>query len=244
MRLNSPGESRWYLAAAALLASLPASAQSEWNLRFEPYVWGTSINGDLAIGSEIHEADVSFSDILDVLSGAALLHFEAVRDDGTGYFADLVWLGVERDTEVEGSGQASSAEFDTLILEGGFQRGFAGSEFALEFGLRYWDFDLSLNSPPTFTAQSDWVDGFVGGRRTAAVGQKWTSTVRFNIGGGGADFTYGLDLSYALALEHDNALLVGYKLLAFDRDDASTPSGLPLAADNVIHGLTIGFRFD
>ena len=77
---------------AALFASSASAQGLDW--RVTPYLWGSSIKGDIALGPIGRDVDVEFSDLLNVLSGAALLHVEAQSDNHV-VFGDLVWLAME-----------------------------------------------------------------------------------------------------------------------------------------------------
>ena len=95
----------------AALSASPAAAE-DWDWRITPYVWGTSIDGDIALGNVSRDVDVEFSEILDVLSGTALVHVEAEKGDHV-LFGDLVWLAVEPEDEIAtigGVAEVSSAE--------------------------------------------------------------------------------------------------------------------------------------
>ena len=89
--------------------------------RVTPYLWGASIEGDIALGPVARDVDVEFSDLLNVLSGAALLHVEAQSDNHI-VFGDLVWLAMEPEEEIATIGGVAEAELDTTIIELGYAR--------------------------------------------------------------------------------------------------------------------------
>ena len=60
---------------AALLASSASAQGLDW--RVTPFLWGLGIDGDIGLGPVSRPVDVEFSDVLNVLHGAALLHVEA-----------------------------------------------------------------------------------------------------------------------------------------------------------------------
>jgi hypothetical protein len=230
-----------FVMGAAALGASPVSAQGvDW--RVTPYLWGAGIDGEIALGSVARDVDVEFSDLVNVLSGAMLLHVEAQTDDHI-VFGDLVWLAVEPEDEIATIGGVAEAELDTTIIELGYARD--ADAFGLEVGLRYWDFDIEID--PALAAgivRSDsWTDVFGGFRNTRELGESWTLTTRANAGAGGADLTLGLQMDFARRLSGGNAIVAGFKLLDIDYEESSV-RGIPFVLDTTFFGATIGFTFD
>jgi hypothetical protein len=230
------------LLGAALLLATPLASAQEWDWSVTPYLWASGIEGDAGVGPIQGDLSVSFGDIVDVLSGAALLHVEA-KTETQGYFGDLVYLSVKPDPKTTSTGGSTQAELDTTIVELGYLR--QTSRIGLEFGIRYWDFDLEIDPTtlPTVQGESDWVDGFVGIRTVREINDKWTFTTRANVGAGGTDFTYGIGLVFGRKLESGSQFVVGLKLLDIDYDD-TTANGRPFSLDTMFVGGTIGYSFD
>jgi hypothetical protein len=234
-------KTRLHLASVvALFFAWPAAAQ-EWDWSVTPYVWGTGIQGDMALGALARDVDVEFSEILDVLSGTALFHVEAARGEHI-LFGDLVWLQLEPDDGIATIGGVAQAELDSTIIELGYARDREGLGF--EVGLRYWDLDMEIDPAllPGFSGGDRWTDVFGGIRNTRELGQSWTMTTRANIGAGGTDLSIGLQLDFARELERGNAIVAGIKLL--DIDYESTVRGRAFLLDAMFLGATAGFRFD
>ncbi|HEY9181873.1 MAG TPA: hypothetical protein VIQ99_01660, partial [Gammaproteobacteria bacterium] len=204
---------RLLLGSTLVLAAPLASAQ-EWDWTLTPYLWASGIDGDASVGPVQADLSVNFGDIVDVLAGAALMHVEAQTDDH-GYFGDLVYLATEIDEE------RVRTELDTTIVELGYLR--RTSRIGLEFGIRYWDFDLEIDPTtlPTAQGESDWVDGFVGIRSVRELGDKWNLTTRANIGAGGTDFTYGVGVIFGREIGSSGQFVAGLKLLDIDYEDTT-----------------------
>jgi hypothetical protein len=221
--------------AAGILAAGPARAQDDWDLSFAPYLWATGIDGEASLGPVTGDLDLDFGDILDVLDGALLGHFEARRSD-MGVFVDFIYLATEPTDQVE---------FDTIILETGYlnstpkQNGLSG----WEIGFRYWDFELELT--PSLIAPIEgsktWSDAFIGYRREKTMGENWRSVVRANAGAGGSDLTWAVDLTYLYDFDNDNSLALGLKWIDVDYEQES---GQPFGIDANFFGATIGYVFD
>jgi hypothetical protein len=223
-----------------LLASHVSAQGVDW--RVTPYLWGAGIGGDIALGPVGRDVDVEFSDLVNVLSGAALLHVEAQSDEHV-IFGDLVWLAVEPEEELATIGGVAEAELDTTIIELGYARD--ADAFGLEVGLRYWDLDIEIDPAliDGIVRGDSWADVFGGVRRTRELGSRWTLTTRANLGAGGSDLAVGFQMDFARELERGNAIVAGFKLLDIDYEEASV-RGIPFVLDTTFFGATVGFTFD
>lgn len=225
----------------AVLFASPAAGQG-WDWRVTPYLWGLSIQGDVALGSVAREVDVEFSDVLNVLSGAALLHVEAEKD-GRVVFGDLAWLAVEPEEEIATIGGVAEAELDSTIIELGYAS--AANALGFELGLRYLDLDLEID--PALAAGvrrgDSWTDVFGGIRNTRDLGSSWTMTTRANLGAGGSDLAIGLQIDFARELERGNAIVAGVRIIDIDYEQDNV-RGIPFVLDTTFLGATVGFMFD
>ena len=69
--------------------------------------------------------------------------------------------------------------------------------------------------------------------------ENWRSVVRGNIGAGGTDLTWGLDLTYLLDFDNGNSFAVGLKWLDIDFEKENN-----FGIDAHFFGATIGYNFD
>jgi hypothetical protein len=225
---------------AGVFAASAAAQEVDW--RLTPYFWGTSIDGELGLGAVRRDVDLEFSDILNVLSGAALMHVEAQTGDHIA-FGDLAWFAVEPEDEIATIGGVAEAELDAMILELGYARAAEGIGF--EVGLRYWDIDAEID--PALAAGirrgDSWVDAFGGIRSKRELGDNWDVTTRINVGAGGSDLNIGIQMDFARELEGGNAIVAGFKLLDLDYEEDNV-RGIPLVVDLTFVGATFGFMFD
>jgi hypothetical protein len=236
-----PMYSKLFLGSTLILAAPLATAQ-EWDWSVTPYLWAIGIEGDAGLGPIQTDVSASFSELADVLAGAALVHVE-VQNDDYGYFGDVAYMSLEPDPKTGNVGGQIETQLDTLIVEMGYLR--KGSRAGLEFGIRYLDFDMELRPTtlPTVQRETDWVDGFVGVRTTYELNDKWNFTTRANIGAGGSDLTYNIGLTFGRELESGSQFVAGFKLLDIDYADASV-DGIPFSLDTMFLGGTIGYMFD
>jgi hypothetical protein len=203
---------------AALLASPAAGQDLDW--RVTPYLWGSAIEGDIALGQLSRDVDVEFSELVNVLAGAALVHVEVARDDNV-LFGDLVWLSVEPEEEIATVGGVAEAELESMILEVGYAHERDG--FGLELGLRHWELDMEIDPAQLAAVErgDSWTDLFAGFRNARELGDKWTVTTRGNIGAGGADLALGFQIDFAREVGTGSAVVAGLKVLDIDYEDTN-----------------------
>jgi hypothetical protein len=233
---------RWLAAAGFAIVSLNAKAQDSWDWKIAPYFWSAGIEGDVALGPLSRPVNVDFGDLVDVLAGAALVHVEANRNVD-GLFADLIWMSLEPDDATASLGGTAEASFDTTIIEAGYVREL--SNMGLELGVRWWDMELEIDPAalPAVERSDDWTDFFIGIRQKTPLGENWRMTSDFNIGAGGSDFTYGINIVFGRELRSGNEFVTGVKVLGVDYSNESV-NGVPFENSTVFTGATVGYLFD
>jgi hypothetical protein len=225
----------------ASLMAVPAVAQ-QWDWKLTPYLWAAGIDGSAVVGPVTGDVSMSFSDVVDVLRGGGLVRLEAQRNRH-GFFGDLVYLRLKEEDARGTIGGSLELKLDALIAEGAyFYR--IGNQYALEIGLRYWDFETTLRPAllPEAKRANDFVDGFIGFRSVFEVSEKWDMLFRGNVGGGGSDFAAGLQIDFRRRFESGNTLDIGYRALEIDFTDGS--GLLTTGLDMTLQGLSIGYTFD
>lgn len=207
------------IASTLLLAAWPAAASDDWEFLVAPYLWGAGLEGDVTAAGIPGEVDVSFSDIVDVLDGAVLAHFEA-RREGWTILGDLSFLDVGLDLEMP----AGQIDLDQLIVEaGGAYRWRENVD--LLFGARYTDLDvtLSLAAPISLVIDGDqsWVDPFFGARWIKPLGEDWQFHLRGDIGGFGvgSDAVWQVRTGITYRFSPLFSLAFGARLLDYDFED-------------------------
>jgi len=229
------------LIALLCIAQGPVAAET-WDWNVTPYLWAAGINGDVAVGPINADISMDFEDIFNVLRGGALMRVEA-RTDRHGISGDLVYLRLKEENAKDTVGGTLEVKMDSLIVEGAYYYRW-NERFALELGMRYWDFETTLRPEvlPQVVSSSDWLDGFAGLRVEGAINEKWSWQFRGNVGAGGSDFTAGLDLDLRRGFASGNELTVGFRALDIDYGDSSRT--VPIDLDVTFSGLTIGYAFN
>ena len=219
----------------------PAAAQ-QWDWKISPYLWAAGLDGSVAVGPINADVSVSFSDVVDILRGGGLVRLEAAKDRH-GFYGDLVYLRLKEKDARDTLGGSLELKFDALIVEGAYYYR-VGSQYALEAGLRYWDFETTLRPAllPEVKRANDFVDGFIGFRSEFEMNDKWDLLFRGNVGGGGSDFAAGLQIDFRRRFTSGNTLDIGYRALDVDFEDGTglLTTGLDLS----MQGLAIGYTFD
>jgi len=176
------------------------------------------------------------------MNGGFLARVEG-RRDRHGFLADLTYLSLEQDDAATPLGGSIRLELDSLILEGAYVYHFGDRE-GVEFGLRYWDYEVALTPAllPSVSRAPDWTDVFVGLRREADIGSNWRWLGRVNLGAGGSDMTGGLQLDFRRRFANGDSLTLGYRLLDYEYEDQ--PGAVVIDLATTLHGITVGYTFE
>ena len=228
------------LVTVALFASATASAQYDWKLT--PYIWAAAIDGTTTVGPIRGRVSMSFADVLDVLRGGGLVRIEA-EGDRNGFYGDLVYLRLKEEEARDTIGGSLELKLDSFIAEGAYFHKL-NQQYALEIGVRYWDFETTLRPAllPEASRASDFVDGLIGFRSRFDVDENWDILFRANVGGGGSEYSAGLQVDFRRHYRNGNTLDIGFRALDIDYEDGSGLAEIGL--DLTLSGLSIGYTFD
>jgi hypothetical protein len=156
----------------------PVPQPSQWQFRFTPYGWMTSVNGNTTAAGHTVDIDASFFDIVEKSDSImALMGYFEARKGRFGFFTDVVWedlsFDVHRDVSrnpfarfpnvnvaIKGNAQL---DYQSTIIQSGIAYelvrwpGSVGSYTALDVmgSARYWnqEVDVSLRLTGTLTAE-------------------------------------------------------------------------------------------
>ncbi len=214
-------KARLFLLIVMFFTAQGAAVADEWDWGVTPYLWAAGIDGELSAGGIDADMSADFADIANVLQGGALLRLEGTSGQN-GIFGDVVFLALEEDEAKDTVGGTLEADLDSLIVEAGYRRSISDA-FAIDVGIRYWDFKTKLTPPVLATVRrsSAWTDGFVGARFSNSFGDNWRWVLRTNIGAGGSDLALGVDLDFRRHLASGNQFTIGFRALDLDYNDSS-----------------------
>ena len=246
------------IAAMVLLGALAMSdahAQSDsdrnWNFMIEPYLLAASINGEAGMGRLMGvPVDVSFSDILENLEMAAMVHAEAQHVSGWGVIFDYGFMDLGTDTTV-GLGGVLSASLRQDIWELFVSRRLSAGDGNTEIfaGVRGWDNRVRASIDPAVLPGSasarideDWVDPVVGMRWTGPLAERWQLRLRGDIGGFGvgSDFSWAVKATAFFRMTDSLVLEFGYRAVDVDYENDNPPDQGFFAYDATTHGPLVG----
>jgi hypothetical protein len=137
---------------------------------------------------------IDLGDVFSDVEGVFTANFEGVNNNKWGFWVDFTWV------DISASEGPLNVDFEYIQAEvDGFYRVPIGRQ-AIDWliGVRYYSQDLGITGLPTplpasgISADEDWVDPIVGARWSVALGEKWTLSLRGDIGGFGvgSDFAW------------------------------------------------------
>ena len=236
------------LLALLLCIGVAANAQEEgrvggaserWTVELTPYLWAAGLDGNTAAdgaGSEI-DTDYSFFslDNLDFALGTAV----EARKGRWGMLYDAMY--VEFSDEFERSPgsevEVSGGFFETI----GSLTAANGRPLDLLFGLRYVALKATVDVAPIprATAREHWLDPLVGLRFAHAFNERWSVTLRGDIGGFGissdaSELATNLSAMFGWRIRDELTLRGGYRMLQMDFD------GDDLVLDATLQGYVVG----
>jgi len=242
------------IGAMLLLITSPGRAD-DWTFSVEPYLLAASIEGDASMG-RINGApvDVSFSQILETLDMAAMIHFEAHSANGWGIVLDYGFMKLSDDIFGERGGivdaRVRQGIFEALLMKQSRNPASGLEYFA---GIRWWDNDIDVVVNPAVLpgdisrkVDANWVDLVVGARWTRALNDRWKFQIKGDVGGFGvqSDFTSSLAAGAVYSFSDRYALDLQYKAMWVDYEDGSPGQPGFFAYDTVTHGPIVGFQFN
>lgn len=225
------------LIAFTLSSLATASARAdEWRNLIAPYVWGSGLSADITVDG--HPVDPeSNADFMDNLEFAGMLRYEG-HNDKMGILFDAIYAGFGFPSD------RTPAELDlsstVLELAGSWH---ANDRFEVLFGARYYDISLDVNfdALPDVDESDSWVDGIVGFRGNAPMGDHWKWYFRGDVGAGGSNFAWNAETAFVWSPNETFSLAMGYRVL--DTDVDLGPSSADSSMDAMLNGPFLGFVF-
>lgn len=263
--MNYAKRARLLIVVVALTAFTGVSAGAEdngsttWEWTIAPYVWMSGIDGDVTIGGQTADVNISFSDILDNLDFAGMLQVEA-RKRRFGFFAQPNYFKVSDKGEVQGISVDFKTESWIVEFGGTYQlAGWTSNErpgsLDLLLGGRYWNISNKVNVaiPVVGVAEnrsrdSSITDPFIGIRMGTYLSKRLFFRIRGDAGGfdissntskrswQGIAFL-GYDVSETVSIAG------GYRVLTVNVQEENGPvvNGIDLTFDGPVVG--VAFRF-
>jgi len=221
---------------AALILAQNASAgvvredkgDSDWEVLFAPYLWGSSLKGSAQVGAlPPVDIDASFSDIASNLNMALALHTEFHRGKWA-IVIDPMFVSLEADADV-GNNASVEMEADIFLFEAWAAYKLTPN-WEIYGGARYQDHDISVEvglpdpfPPIGIGADDDWLDWFLGARFNYPIAQRWGVSGRGDVKlAGDSDSSYHVTLFLNRKIGKTMLLNLGYRYLDTDYDNFPT----------------------
>jgi hypothetical protein len=251
--------SRYYLAvgviAGLISCASQVSAQSaphqlsdeEWQFQVTPYLFASSLDGQVGVGDRTADVDASFRNILDHLHFAAMGVLDVQRNRIVAVI-DTMYTDLRGQRATPGPLFSSVNPQQKLLIftpEVGYRLvDTAVTSIDVVGGIRLWHTKTELQFQPGLLPGVDvqgsqgWVDGIGGVRlRQTLVPGVWVSGSG-DVGAGGSSHTYQIVAVVGVDLHPRFALVGGYRYLSVDYDQNVL---LDTAFKGPVFGLTIRF---
>ncbi len=229
-------------------AALAQEAPGEWQQSVFVYGMGAAIDGNASVGPLTVPVELSISDLFNNLDMGAMAAYR-IENDTWSFTGDVTYmdLGFSRTTDQGRAGASLGTE--QLVIMGTVGRRLSPNVEVL-FSLARFDVssDLEvrvLNQTRSISSGADWIDPLVGVEYRRPVGEKWSLSLRGDVGG----FGIGSDLTMhgwaKLVRQNSDAFswYVGYRFIGFDYE---TGTGLDYQRYDLQQqgpGAGIAFKF-
>ncbi len=228
--------------------------QKSWSFDLEPYLMATSIAGIASVGRVTGvDVDVEFSDILETLNIAAMIHFEAHHESGWGIWLDYGFMDLSQDTAGPVGGVASTdirqGVFEAFAL---YRQELTQGKIDYIAGVRLWknNIDATVDAAMFPGSQSikiraDWLDAVVGARWIHYLNDTWQFRLRGDIGGLGlaSNFTGTASVGIIYVINDLMDIDLTYKATWVDYEEGTKHTTDYFEYDTVTHGPILGLNF-
>jgi len=222
-------------------------SDSKWNFDVAPYLWFSSLKGDISFLDRSIPVEAEFKDILDQLSFGVLIHAEANKGSWT-IITDLIYMKLKEDGTLRNTSQSLSSEIEQIIWElGGAYRIIKLEDYFIldgKFGIRYFGLKptLAINQRTVFDKSLDFVDPYVG-IRFKSVNGKWLNRAGFDVGGFGigSQLSWKLNLFVGYQINRTLALYLGYQAYDVNYEENDASFNYDVVTGGFLSGLNINF---
>ena len=228
------------MSAWSPLADARAS-EGDWEVRVIPFLWATSLTGELGPAARPATVDLDFSDILDVTEAGFVGEIDATYKDERFFGLEAQYLELEE----TGTGpMGASVKAESTF---GIGHCVVGKRIAKNLDLYaggryiYTDTDVSLAGAGKVGVKEDWIDPIVGFRITGTVSEKMFIRMGMDVGGFGvnSDFTYAVLTNLNYTFNDTYSAIFGYRMIdiEYDKNDFVFDAKM----DGLVLGLGITF---
>jgi hypothetical protein len=216
--------------ALALPASSILAAESDeaWRHTVHVYGMGAAIEGDAAIGSLTLPVEVSISELFDALRMGGMAAYRL--ENGTWSFTtDVTYMDLGWDAETQAGRAGGKLRVDQLTAMATLGRRL-GPHAEVLFSLAYFDVSTDievrvLQQTLGASRSASWVDPLVGLQYSVPINDKWTYTLRGDVGGFGvgSELTWHVATTVRRKVNDRVSWYAGYRVIAYDYREGSGP---------------------
>ncbi len=212
-------------------------ADGDWEFRFVPFVWATSLTGELGPKARPATVNMDFSDLLEMTEAGFTGEIDATYKENWWFAAEGQYLELEE----SGTGpMGARVKADVTFGIASFVVGKRLIENVDVYtGGRYlhMDTDVSLTGVGTIGKKEEWVDPIIGFRIRADATEKLFIRFGMDVGGFGvnSDFTYAFFSNLNYAFNDRYSAIFGYRMLDVEYDKGG------FLFDAKMDGLLLGF---
>jgi hypothetical protein len=215
--------------ACALILALPAQGQSgDGNWRQSVFLYGmaVTIDGEASVGPLNVDVDVSISDLFDALDFGVMAAYR-IENDSWSFSADVTYMELGWSERTQQGRASASLRTDQLTLMGTLGRRLTPNLEAL-FSLAYFDLSADLRvrvleQRRAVSRDADWIDPLVGLEYRIPFRDRWTFSLRGDVGGFGVGSDLTLHGWAKLVRQNTDAFswYFGYRYIGYDYETGS-----------------------
>jgi hypothetical protein len=203
--------------ASSALAQEQNPESFSWSVT--PYLWASETKLDLTLGNGLSVGDtVSFSDLLDTLDTAFMIHAEGGKGNWSMY-GDLTYLDMSDSDERELITIDSDSEQTFLDVGAAYWPNGVNSNLSVLGGLRYSSFDdrytfrAGDETIGTRRMSSDYYDALIGVRYRFDLSERWSLLTRADYSFGDSEGIYVVNANFSVTVgkRRQNRILFGYQ---------------------------------
>ena len=218
---------------------------SNWEFDVTPYLWFSSIKGNVSFLDQTVPVNAEFKDLIDQLSFGVMLHGEAHKGPWT-ILTDVVYLKLKEEGSIRNSSQSVSTEVEQIIWELGAGYRIIKLEDYLTidgiFGMRYFGMkpEFAINERNVFDKSLNFIDPYVG-MRFKSINGKWINRAGFDVGGFGigSQVSWKLNLFVGYQISEPLSLYLGYRAYDVDFEENDSSFNYDVLTGGFLLGLNI-----
>lgn len=237
-----------FVSAQDSMETQSKNTDNSWKFTVTPYLWMTSIKGDLTVINQNIPVDLNFSeDVISNLKMAAMVHAEAKKNK-LSFMLDIFYAKLGTDGQITGILNRTKnvkLRLKETMFEGGLGYTFAQTGgFSLDalVGLRYFNTNTNVKINDLEIANKDinFLDPYVG-VRFLNEWNTWAIGGRADIGGFdiGSDYSYKINGLITYKFTNSFATSIGYQL--YKPNYKKDKFEYNLANEGFLLGFTFGF---